>query len=417
VIDTRPASGQHQPAPHSFGIDPLPRTAPVSLAALRDQAHRTDQLTLRDQLELVAIPAPPFGEGPRGVRVAELFRDLGYLDAAIDEVGNVTAVLAGERPGPAIVVAAHLDTVFPEGTSVEPRRDGGRIYAPGITDNARGLAGMLAVARVLREAGIRPLRPVVFVATVGEEGAGDLRGVKHLFAERSPLSDAYAFVALDGSGLRRVVHRAIGSLRLRVAVHGPGGHSWADRGTANPIVAIAAATARLSDIALPGNERSALTVARIGGGTSVNAIPEGAWMELDLRSEEPQALARLRSMVETEIARCVETESRGRRPAESPLRSRITVIGDRPGGETPRSSGLVRAACQVTSSLGIRPELVASSTDANVPMALGIPSVAIGVGGDSGGIHTADEWYSNSGGAAGVERALMLILAAAGWTG
>lgn len=385
----------------------------MSLAALRDQAHRTDHITLRDQLELVAIPAPPFGEGPRGERVAELFREIGY-DAASDEVGNVLATLPGEPAERPLVVAAHLDTVFPAGTEVRPRREGGRIYAPGITDNARGLAGMLAVARLLREGDVRPRHPVVFAATVGEEGAGDLRGVKHLFAEGAPLREAHAFVALDGSGLRRVVHRAIGSLRLRITVQGPGGHSWADRGTANPIVAVAAAAARLSDLALPGNDRSSLTVARIGGGTSVNAIPDAAWMELDLRSEVPHALPRIRTMVEAEVARCVELESRGRRPAEAPLSARTTVIGDRPGGETPRSSPLVRAACQVTSTLGIRAELVASSTDANVPIALGIPSVAIGVGGDSGGIHTADEWYSNSGGAAGVERALMLILAAAG---
>ena len=381
---------------------------------MRELARRTDDATLRDQLELVRIPAPPFGEGERGARVLERFRELGYADAAADEVGNVVAVLPGVPGTAPVVVAAHLDTVFPAGTDVEPRHDGGRIYAPGITDNSRGLAGMLAVARVVREGGVRTRRPVLFVATVGEEGTGDLRGVKHLFREGSPLRTAAAFVALDGSGMRRIVHRAIGSRRLRVTVDGPGGHSWADRGAPNPIVALAAAAAEVSTLALPHPERSSLTVARIGGGTSINAVPDAAWLELDMRSEVPGVLLEVEASVRGIVKRVVREESTGRRSGTQELSCGVTVIGDRPSGETPARSELVRISTRVTSSLGAKPELVSSSTDANVPMALGIPSIAIGVGGDSGGIHTTDEWYANDHGALGIERALLIVLEAAG---
>jgi acetylornithine deacetylase/succinyl-diaminopimelate desuccinylase-like protein len=270
------------------------------------------------------------------------------------------------------------------------------------------------VARVLARAGVRPRRPVVFVGTVGEEGAGDLRGVKRLFGEGGEMRGAHAFIALDGSGLRRIVHRAIGSRRLRVEVRGPGGHSWADRGAPNPIAALGAAVAQIGALALPEPTRTALTVARIGGGTSINAIPDGAWMELDMRSEAPGVLPRLEESVRAVLARVADHENAARRQGTGALGHAVTVIGDRPSGITQPREALVRAAGDITYGLGQKPELVGSSTDANVPMALGIPSIAIGVGGDSGGIHTTDEWYSNENGALGVERALLIILAAAG---
>jgi tripeptide aminopeptidase len=390
-------------------------TRHTPLQALRRQVHESDERTLAEQLELVRIPAPPFAEEARGAHVLARFAALGLGDARRDEVGNV---LGSWTPpgaeGAPIVVAAHLDTVFPAGTAVEPRTSGKRIHAPGITDNCRGLAGMLAVARVVAASDLRAPRPVLFAATVGEEGIGDLRGVKHLFREGSPLRGAAAFVALDGSGLRRIVHRAIGSRRLRIEVEGPGGHSWSDRGAPNPIAALGAAIAGIGGAALPHPDRSSLTVARIGGGSSVNAIPEEAWMELDLRSEVPGVLGRMEDEVRALLARAVEAQNIARRGGTPPLRTRIQVIGDRPSGETSASHPLVRAATTITASLGAPPELVGSSTDANVPMALGIPSIAIGAGGDSGGIHTLDEWYANDGGALGVERALLVVLAAAG---
>ena len=377
--------------------------------------HQTDGETLADQLALVRIPAPPLAEQARGEHVLRRFRALSLCEPRVDEVGNVLAVWSpDEAEGPPVVVAAHLDTVFPAGTVVEPRQDGRRIHAPGITDNSRGLAGMLALARILASSSLRPPRPVLFAATVGEEGIGDLRGAKHLFREGSPLRGAAAFVALDGSGLRRIVHRAIGSRRLRVEVEGPGGHSWSDRGAPNPVAALATAAAAFGRLELPHRDRSALTVARIGGGSSVNAIPGDGWMELDMRSEVPGVLGRMEDEVRTALTRAVEAENTARRHGTQPLRANVQVIGDRPSGETPAEHPLVRAAAAITASLGAGPELVGSSTDANVPMALGIPSIAIGVGGDSGGIHTLDEWYANDGGALGVERALLVVLAAAG---
>jgi acetylornithine deacetylase/succinyl-diaminopimelate desuccinylase-like protein len=314
-----------------------------------------------------------------------------------------------------VLVAAHLDTVFAAGTEVAPRHEGERIHAPGITDNARGLAGMLAVARLLAGWELRPRRPVIFVGTVGEEGPGDLRGVKHLLREGSPLRDAAAFIALDGSGLRRIVHRAIGSRRLRVELRGPGGHSWADRGAPNPIAALGAAVAAVRALPLPEPARTTCTVARIGGGTSINAIPSGAWMELDLRSDAHGVLGRVEAEVRAVVERALEAENRARRDGSEPLEATLTLIGDRPSGETSSRDPLVREAQALTLGLGQKPELVGSSTDANVPMALGIPSIAIGVGGDSGGIHTTGEWYSNENGALGVERALLIILSACGY--
>jgi tripeptide aminopeptidase len=382
---------------------------------LRARVHATDAQTLAEQLALVRIAAPTFHEQERGRHVAARFAELGLVDVRTDEVGNVLARLPGSPAAPRgqVVVSAHLDTVFPAGTALEPREEGGRTHAPGITDNCRGLAGMLALARLLAGEGVQTRKPLVFAATVGEEGAGDLRGVKHLFREGGELRHAAAFIALDGSGIRRIVQRAIGSRRLRVEVSGPGGHSWADRGTPNPIGALGRAVAAVAGTALPSPQRSSLTVARIAGGTSINAIPEAAWMEIDIRSEAPQALAEIERAVRLHVDRAVAAENARRRAADAPLACTVALIGDRPSGETPAGSELVRAAVDVTSALGERPELVASSTDANLAISLGVPAVCIGVGGDSGGIHTLDEWYQNEKGAMGVERALLITLAIA----
>jgi tripeptide aminopeptidase len=403
--------------PHPFHRTTTLRdlTTLTSLRPLRQRVHQTDDQTLDEQVALVRIPAPSFAERARGEHVLARFRQIGLSDVRADEVGNVLGTwTATGAKGPPVVVAAHLDTVFPAETDVEPRRRGKRIHAPGITDNCRGLAGMLAVARVLAESGVRARHPVLFAATVGEEGIGDLRGVKHLFRDGGAVRGAAACVALDGSGMRRIVHRAIGSRRLRIEAEGPGGHSWSDRGVPNPVLALASATASVGTMPLPHPERSSLTVARIGGGSSINSIPSQAWVELDMRSEATDALGPMEEGVRQRLDRAVEAENAARRGGTPPLRLRVQVIGDRPSGATSESHPLVRAAAAITASLGAHAELVGSSTDANVPMALGIPSIAIGVGGDSGGIHTLDEWYANDGGALGVERALLVVLSAAG---
>jgi tripeptide aminopeptidase len=393
---------------------------PARIAALPDvQRARAllqaqDAETLEQQIRIASIPSPTGAEAARARFVESHFRELGLAEVHTDEAGNVLGRLPGAEAARPVIVSAHLDTVFPAGTEIAPRREGERVWAPGITDDARGLAAVLALARVTTECGIRTERPLWFVATVGEEGAGDLRGVKHLFRAGSPFAAASAFVSLDGSGLRRIVCRAIGSRRLRVRVRGPGGHSWSDFGTGNPIHALGLAIARLRQVRLSTHPPATLTVARFGGGTSINAIPAEAWMELDLRSEDPEVLARTEAAVRRELSRAVAEEDPARHTASAQLSLEVTVIGDRPPGETAGDLPLVRAAADATRIVGCQPELAAASTDSNVPISLGIPAVTIGAGGDSGGVHTLEEWYDNREGTRGIERSLLLVLAAAG---
>jgi len=385
------------------------------LLRARARVHETDDVTLREQVELARIPAPSFAEEARRERVRQRFQELGLEEVAADAAGNLLARLPGGSPAaPPVIFSAHLDTVFAADTDLTPRVEGERIHVPGITDNARGLAGLLALARVLAEARLRTSRPLLLAATVGEEGIGDLYGVKHLFREGSPHRGAAAFVSLDGSGVGRVVHRAIGSHRLRAVVRGPGGHSWADRGMASPVQAVAAAAAALRRVRPPAASAASLTVARIGGGTSINSIPAEAWLEVDLRADSPAPLARMAAEVHAALRAAVEEENRARLRGTPRLELETEVIGDRPSGETDPRSPLVRAALEITRALGERAELAASSTDANVPIALGIPAITIGAGGESGGVHTTGEWYENRGGPLGVERALLLAAALAG---
>lgn len=394
-----------------------------ALGVLRE----TDDATIADQLELVRIPAPSFDEGRRATAFAERCRSAGLVTIWQDEVGNVLATvpggsasdgpqmeLGGEGVPPPIVVAAHLDSVFPAETDLTVRRSGERYLVPGIGDNARGLAALLALGRALVGGGVQTLHPITLVATVGEEGIGDLRGVKHLFREGSSWRNAAAFIGVDGTGLRRVVNQAIGSRRLRVAFSGPGGHSWADWGRVNPIHTLGQVIAELSQLVSPQDSTSALTVGRIGGGTSINTIPSEAWLELDLRSEDNAALVALEARARGVIEKVTRESDEWRRAGTPDLRLRVEVVGDRPAGVTASSTALVRAASAATEFIGEVPELAASSTDANVPIALGIPAIALGAGGSSGGAHTIDEWYENGGGVKGLERLLLTILAVAG---
>lgn len=399
--------------PERTDIDALVRHPATTRARriLRD----TDGQTIADLVELVQIPAPPFGEAARAARVRERFTESGLADPEIDEVGNVIARLPGGGNGHhPVIVAAHLDTIFPEGTDLTVRRKGKRLFAPGIADNARGLAALLALARALVGAGALTRHPIIFAATVGEEGEGDLRGVKHMFREGSAWREIKGFISLDGTGRRRIVHQAVGSRRLRVTITGPGGHSWADWGRANPIHALGLAVAEVARYAPPRAPRTAATVARIGGGTSVNAIPEDAWLELDLRSEGSDALADLEERVRQALESAIDEVNRRRSSGTPALELRFTIIGDRPSGGISPDSAIVAAARAATRFIGEVPELSASSTDANVPISLGIPAIAIGAGGISGGTHTTGEWYENEGGVEGLERALLTTLAVAG---
>ncbi len=401
------------------GEDRLPTLASVEEA--RRHIRATDAQTLADMVELVQVPAPPFGEAQRGVRMHERFRELGLADVVRDEIGNVLARLpgsgegngAGGRVAP-VLVAAHLDTVFPAETPIHVRREHERIHAPGISDNCRGLAALLALARSLLHAGVRPAAPLVFAANVGEEGVGDLRGMKHLFREGSPWREIQAFISVDGTGVRRVVTRGVGSRRLRVTVDGPGGHSWADWGAPNPVNALGLGIAELARLTPPRQPRTVLTVGRIAGGTSVNAIPDTAWLELDLRSEAGEALHDLEAQVRRIFGQGTAEANARRRRGTPALSLSVELIGDRPTGETQPTTALVRAAGAATRAIGETPELVSSSTDANAPMALAIPAIAMGAGGEAGGTHTTEEWYSNEKGPEGIERVLLTILGVTG---
>ena len=384
------------------------------LAPVRERLAQADERVLRTQIALSEIPAPTGDEHARGASVAARFRALGLLDVVTDDVGNVTGSRRGATDEAPVLVCAHLDTVFPEGTAVGVARDGRQLCGPGIVDNSRGLAAMLALAEAVDGTSLRTRRPILFAATVGEEGAGDLRGAKHLFARLRTTPSAC--IALDGAGDDRIVHRALGARRFRVVFHGMGGHSWAAFGVPNPVHAAGAAAAKLAALPLPRTPRTTLSVCRIGGGISVNAIPEEAWIEIDLRSSSSGVLERCSLEIEQAVRAAVREENLRRSSGTSPLTFDVTTIGDRPCGELPKEHPLVRAAAAATYAIGRIPELVTASTDANVPISLGVPAIAIGAGGRGGGVHTPSEWYDNTDGALGVARALTVLVAAAGLT-
>jgi acetylornithine deacetylase/succinyl-diaminopimelate desuccinylase-like protein len=320
------------------------------------------------------------------------------------------------------VVSRTLDTVFGPEVDVTVRRDGRRFRGPGISDNSRGLAALVAVAGALRAGGIAVARPLLFAATVGEEGAGNLRGVKYLLGDGgrgtgegapAPPRPA-ALIALDGAGLTRVVHRAVGSRRYRVTFRGPGGHSWAAFGVANPAAAVGHAIGLLSDRPTSHSPRTTCAVVGLGGGTGLNSIPSEAWLDLDLRSESSAALAQRDREVHRALAVARDAENGNRSPGSPPLTYETRLVGERPSGETPMNDPLVRAALVATRALGVEPELAAASTDASAAIALGVPAIALGAGGRAGDTHMPAEWYENDEGPLGILRALLVVVAVAG---
>ena len=387
------------------------------IRAARHYIERTDEVTLARQAALSTIPAPTGAEGRRAARVAELFREIGLSDVSIDHAGNVHGWLGknGDRSPAPVVLTAHLDTVFGAEVDVAVERRGQRLEGPGISDNARGLAALVAVAEAMVAARVPATRPILFAATVGEEGSGDLRGVKYLLNGNRETGNGKpaAFIALDGAGLDRVIHRALGSKRYHVTFRGPGGHSWAAFGVANPANAVGRAAALLADLAPQHAPRTTCAVVRLGGGTGLNSIPQEAWLDLDLRSEDPRALAQLDVTVRTALERAADDENRRRTAGSPTLRVEIQLLGDRPSGLTPRAHPLVQAAVAANRALGRDAELASASTDANVPIALGIPAIALGAGGKAGDAHLATEWYENVEGALGIIRALLVTAAMA----
>ncbi len=382
------------------------------LERARRELSGRDADILEWQIAISEIAAPTGDERERGAWMAERFRALGLSGVRTDAAGNVIGRRPGVEAERPVVICAHLDTVFPRSMTVRVHRDGARLAGPGIGDNGRGLAVMLALAGIIDGHRLRTRAPVDFVATTGEEGAGDLRGAKALFADAA--RDARAAIALDGAGDERIVHRALGSRRYHIAFRGTGGHSWTAYGIPNPIHAAAIAAARLARLPLPAEPRTTLSVGRIGGGISVNAIPDAGWLELDLRSTSSALLERYDREIRAVAAAAEEEENTRRAPGTPPLACLVSVIGDRPSGETPPDHPLVNLALEATRLAGRAPELATASTDANIPISLGIPAIAIGAGGRGGDAHTPSEWYDNTDGHLGVARALAIVVGAAG---
>lgn len=387
--------------------------------------HLQEQAVFAWQKELVEIPAPPFGEGPRAEWLARRFRDLGLHDVTLDEAGNVIGRMPGSHEGSGcVVLSAHIDTVFPAGTPIEPRAEGRRLHAPGACDNGAGVAGMLALATALREAELQPTCDVYFVGNTGEEGDGDLRGMRHLYQHAPWRERIRSHIVLDGAGDNVAITHALASLRFRAVVRGPGGHAWTDAGSLNPILVLSRAIARLGELVLPSSPRTTLNIGSIRGGTAINAIPEEAEASFDLRSTDPEQLIRL----EVEVHRAVEdavlnanlemaTRLAGQRSAlhlaGQRLRFAVEKIGDRPGGRLPEDSRLMGLLLAVDRQLGLRTEPRIASTDANLPLSLGVPALTLGAGGQGGGIHTQAEWYDATNRELALRRVLLLLLAAA----
>lgn len=370
-----------------------------------------------EQIQICSIPAPPFGERERAGLLADKFSTLGLTEIEIDEEGNCLGLIEGTSQSPLLVVSAHLDTVFAAGTDFTVVRSGNRLLAPGIADDGCGLAALIALARAIQAEKIRPEGSILFVGTVGEEGEGNLRGVRHLLTRGRWASKVEAFLSFDGPGVDRITNRALGSRRYRVEIAGPGGHSWGDFGLPNPVHALSRAVAKLSGYPLPREPRTTFNVGRIEGGTSVNAIPEKAAMDVDLRSGADAELRRLDSFFRRAVKQAADEENATRRPGDPLLEVKVDLMGERPSGETPADSPLVELALEATMLLGIEPRLDQSSTDSNLPISLGIPAITLGAGGTSGSSHTLAEWFDPTNRDLGLKRALLVILGVVGLAG
>ena len=382
-----------------------------ALASAHARIAARDSATIRTQVAVSQIAAPTGDERERGEWVATRLRSLGLRDARIDRAGNVVAMRPGLEHLAPVLVCAHLDTVFAREVQLTFRRNGDRVTGPGIGDNGRGLAAMLAIAEEVDGRLVRTRRPIVFAATTGEEGAGDLRGAKYLFSALD--EHPAAAIALDGAGDERIVHKALGSRRYHIAYRGPGGHSWAAFGVPNAVHAAASAAAMLASLPLPRSPRTTLSVSRIGGGTSINSIPEEGWLEVDLRSTSASVLDRFDREIRIIVRAAAQQENARRATATPPLSHDVMVIGDRPSGELSADHPLVVSAMEATQLIDREPELAAASTDANVPIAMGIPAIAIGAGGRGGDAHTPGEWYDNIEGPLGIARAMTILATAA----
>ena len=365
-----------------------------------------------EQARLTEIPAPPYQEQQRATAVKELLAEAG-LAVQVDKMGNVIGELRGADEKEIILVSAHLDTVFPAGTNVKVRREGNRMIAPGISDNGTGIAALLALARAMQFAHLKTHRTILFAGNVGEEGEGNLRGMRELIeAYRSKLKAA---VVLDGSGIEHVTTKALASRRLEAKVTGPGGHSWSDFGMPNPINALVRGSVRFINTKVPASPRTSFNIGQIEGGTSVNSVPHEAHIKVDIRSESDEELTRLESALRDCIAAGVRDEMEPPRDrSKGNLDWKVELLGSRPGGELSTESPLLAALRAADEYIGNQSRLERSSTDANIPLSLGIDAISIGAGGSGGGAHSLQEWYEPAGREAGLKRALLTVLGISG---
>jgi tripeptide aminopeptidase len=378
--------------------------------AAMEAAQRNESQTIDLQVRVCEIPAPPFHEEKRGLELKRLFEELRLKNVRVDKAGNVI----GERPGksahPNLVFSAHLDTVFPEGTDVKVTRAGTLLKGPGIGDDCRGLAVMLAMIRALDEGRVETPGTITFVADVGEEGLGDLRGMKSLFFD-SLKGQIDKFISVDGTGLG-IAHIGVGSNRYKVTFKGPGGHSYGAFGMANPIQAMGRAIAKIDAFQVPSQPKTTFNVGRVGGGTSVNAIPFEAWMEVDMRSADPASLKALDTKFHAAIKEAVAEEN-ARWNNRGAVSASAELVGVRPAGQTPKESAIVQTALAVSRAMQIEEVLREGSTDSNVPMSLGIPAITISGGGVGTGAHSLGESFDTKDSWRGTERALLLAVALA----
>jgi len=399
----RPAAA----GPARRALDPaVPLTHP-SVARALEAVTAAESRTIERQIELCQIPAPPFKEGARAEDYRRRFAAAGLEDVFIDGAGNVLGVRPGSGDGPRVVISAHLDTVFPQGTDVTVTRDGSILRGPGICDDCRGLAVVLAVLDAMNAAEVRTRGDVIFAGTVGEEGEGNLRGVRHLF-DQTLQARPDRFISVDGSGIQMITS-GVGSNRYRVRFHGRGGHSYADFGMPNPIHALGRAIESISRIAVPEEPRTTFSVGRVEGGTSVNAISREAVMMVDLRSSDPAALEALDRRFRAAVQEALEAE-RARCEHEAPLEVEVEEVGRRPAATQPPDAEILRHVRGAGKALGLTPAESVSSTDANYPLSLGVPSVTVGGGGHSEGAHSPDEWFDTTDSHLGCRWVLLTLL-------
>jgi len=403
----------------AMGAAPPPRPGPSRAQLDRDPRvaegiawldKHLDRIT-EQQIRLTEIPAPTDHESDRALAVLELLQASG-LHATLDSAGNVVAEWPGPDPKGVVLVCAHLDTVFPPGTAVRVRREKGLLWAPGISDNGAGLAALVAVARAVAETRLHTHLTVIFAADVGEEGEGNLRGIRQLIETYRPR--LRAVIAVEGASADFTATKGLGSRRIEAIVTGPGGHSWSDFGRPNPIDALARGIAHFLETPLPAEPRSTMNVGWIQGGTSVNSIPAEASVKVDIRSASETQLESIEQLFRKTILAGVEAESNASAASGERLVARFRVMGVRPGGELPSDSQLFQAIQQVDSALGLATRFERASTDANLPLSLGIPAVAIGGGGSGGGAHSLKEWYDPAGRELALKRLLLLVVATAG---